>query len=62
MTRLEFIADRLRHQSAHLRHEPECGPWGQVMPSEQRYWLLMAQTSTDADSAWHPIRRTDAAA
>lgn len=52
MTRLEFVADRLRRQWFHDRHMAACLAWYQIEPFERRRWVNLATAALDADSAW----------
>ncbi|WP_158276946.1 hypothetical protein [Paraconexibacter algicola] len=54
MTRLEFVADRLRVEFCRLRHVPAPLRWDQLQPSERSQWLRLASAALDADCAWRP--------
>ncbi len=57
MSRVEFVADRIRHEWYRSRHLAEPLEWGQLQPSERRTWLRLAQAGLDADASWRPGSR-----
>lgn len=54
MTRVEFVADRIRRQHAHDCRRSGVLPWESLSGHDQRPWLHMARAAMDADSTWRP--------
>lgn len=54
VSRVEFVADRLRRQDAHDRHLTGLLDWHQLQPCEQHRWRRLAQAALDADASWRP--------
>ena len=55
MSRLEFVADRVRHEWFRGRHLDPPLPWAMLQPSERRTWLNLAQAGLDADASYTPL-------
>lgn len=54
MSRVEFVADRIRHEWFRSRHLDPPLRWEALQPSERRTWIKLAQAGLDADASYTP--------